>query len=114
MTAHAATSPTANNQLHVERQCLDGYHLSIPTTNHKEVSMQTILSSDNVLELIAPVDPDTLQHVGQLTYEARWLPPVPPEELEALREVEGITVSGEPFHPKGLPKGCRAVRFTVN
>lgn len=72
-----------------------------------------ILPPADVLQLIDPIDPDTLQHIGNGVYEARWFPPVPQEQIEALRAAEIVTVS-EPFVPDGLPSGWTAVRFTVH
>lgn len=65
-----------------------------------------------VWNLLAPVEPDHLEALGNGQYEARWWRPVPMMDIFILQRTAGITIHGEPFEPKHLPGGL-AVRFSV-
>lgn len=58
-----------------------------------------ILSPAEVLELIAPADPDTLQHIGNGVYEARWLKGSRPfEDIVTIRQNPRAMIVKEPFN----------------
>jgi hypothetical protein len=72
--------------------------------------MHLIISVTKILELIDPVDPDQVQHLGEGVYEAKWAPPILEMEIEVLRRTPGIEIISDVLEP--LP-GWAAIRFTV-
>jgi len=76
--------------------------------------MNVILTVSKVLELIDPVAPDNLQHVGQGLYRAKWGPGVPTSgELLILTRTPRIEIIGSPYTPDGLP-GWTSIDFMVS
>lgn len=75
-----------------------------------------ILSPGDVLEIIEPLDPDNLLHVGNGVFEARWLDEAAgAEEIAKLcnehrRRV--VVVSERPERPEGLPRAI-SIRFCI-
>lgn len=71
-----------------------------------------IIPTSQVLDLIDPVDPDNLRHVGAGIYEALWCPPVLEMDIEVLKRTPRVEIKGEVFEPELLP-GWAAIRFTI-
>ena len=74
--------------------------------------MNDHLSRSEVWDLIAPVEPDSLEELGNGRYVAKWWKPVPMQDVNALLQAKGIKVIGRPFEPRKLPEGV-AVHFSV-
>lgn len=73
--------------------------------------MNRILTVSQVLELIAPVDPDNVHHVGQGVYEARWLRDHPASAVECFLLARTPQISAD--EPTTWPNGTVIVRFRV-
>lgn len=67
----------------------------------------------DVWEVIAPVQPDSLQEFEDGVYEARWWKPVPMMDIELLLRTDGIDPIGKPYEPDDLSGGI-GVRFTAD
>ncbi len=81
-----------------------------PPANERE-----IMPTGIVLEIIAPVCPDNLQHVGQGVYEAKWIEDARGEaqaEIEQLRQVNRVTLLTDIYRPENLPSWI-AVQFCI-
>lgn len=78
--------------------------------------VREIISAGDVLEIIDPVDPDNVFHLGDGIYEARWMDKeIAAEEITQLCNVHRariVIVSEAPFRPEGLPTWV-AVQFCV-
>ncbi len=73
-----------------------------------------LLPTGAILEIIDPIDPNTLQHLGQGVYEAKWYDAEQGSaEIESLSKFNGrITLVSRPYHPQNLPHWI-AVQFIV-
>ncbi len=73
---------------------------------------RVILSTFDILEIIDPIDPEKITHVGEGIYRALWCPPVPTGQVGALQDTDRITVITETYNPVHLPTWL-AVWFVV-
>lgn len=80
--------------------------------NVKDIPEEVLPPAD-LLELLNPVDPDKLQHVGDGVYEAQWSLQNTGRfaDLDILAITPAVKLIGTTFEPEGLP-GWTAVRFT--
>jgi hypothetical protein len=62
------------------------------------------VSPSDVLKLIDPVDPDSLQQFRPGVWSARWAPPVLGGDIEALKRTPGIRIIRPEYEPPGLRK----------
>ncbi|MCP5098735.1 MAG: hypothetical protein GY943_24555, partial [Chloroflexi bacterium] len=60
---------------------------------------RVILSPTDVLEIIDPIVPKNLKHVGEGLYRALWCPPMPMDQVQALQDTARITVITETYNP---------------
>lgn len=70
-----------------------------------------LLTASEVLEIIDPVDPDSLQ-CFKGTWMAKWHPPVLGGDIEALKRTPGIEIVKDEYEPENLP-GWVAILFRV-
>lgn len=73
----------------------------------KDITAQVMPTAD-LLELLNPINPQRLQHIGDGIYEAVWTPEaIAAEEYSSDLEILGITTAvqliGPAFEPENLP-----------
>ena len=72
-----------------------------------------MLSSSEVLGIIDPIDPENLQSDGKGVWTAKWAPPVPIWQIEALcGGTSGVHIVANVYQPDNLPNWA-AVEFSV-
>ncbi len=64
---------------------------------------RVILSTFDILEIIDPIDPEKITHVGGGIYRALWCPPVPMDQVGALKNTARIKVITKTYNPMHLP-----------
>jgi hypothetical protein len=82
----------------------------------EEAAVGEIMPVAEALEVIAPVDPDQLVHVGRGVYEARWVTDGR-EAWDALSELARMAprvrlFAESPHRPEGCARGL-AVQFRI-
>jgi hypothetical protein len=72
------------------------------------------MTAEEVLGLIDPVDPDSLQATdpSHTEWVAKWHPPVLEMDIEVLKLTPCVTITRDAYEPENLP-GWVAVHFTV-
>ncbi|HEY9282354.1 MAG TPA: hypothetical protein VIP46_02770 [Pyrinomonadaceae bacterium] len=75
-----------------------------------------IVAVEEALAIIAPVDPDSVVHLGRGIYEARWVTDGS-EAWEAASQLARMgprirVVAESPHRPEGLPRGL-ALEFEI-
>ena len=96
-----------------------GSKLYIEQTGHgggeRVTQPHEILSVEEVLEIIAPLDPDQLRHLGRGVYEAKWVADEEgAREVAALQEHPRVSVIEGPSDP--LPSSVlkwQSMKFSV-
>lgn len=68
---------------------------------------------EQIWNILAPAQPDTLEDLGQNQFEACWRIPVPKMDIEIVKRTPNIEILQGPFSPKRNPS-IVALRFQVN
>lgn len=91
-----------------------GWVKYIPTAKRllSNYEIKRNLSGSEVLEIIDPADPASLQSFTPGVWTAKWAPPVPGGDLEILKRTPGIKIVKNEYEPENLPEWV-AVQFII-
>ena len=74
-----------------------------------------LLTASEVLRLIEPADPESLRVERSTgTWTAKWCPPIPGADTEALRRTPGVTIVRDEYEAGEGLYGWIAVDFTID
>ena len=100
---------------------LDTYHFQESALGHmwqyahtwkRHAGMTYGMTEDDLWQLLAPAQPDTLHEISPSRFEARWRKPVPQMDIEIIRGTAWIIITKDAFEPSDRP-GSVALQFIV-